>query len=178
MREINTQHKESLLSYATRLDEVSSQENPYFKIGSVIIVGGLLDENDALSDNDLLPLRHFLRICVSLGMRVSDDVSIQACNLKYEDDFIDKPPQADLLFFSWVNKDLNEPDDDKIGGESPLLSLGYTWQGAIAGSDSPLVAMVTDNFTCVGREDIPENYSLLRYKHRPMVYDYPLYQRS
>ena len=64
MREINTQHKESLLSYATRLDEVSSQENPYFKIGSVIIVGGLLDENDALSDNDLLPLRHFLRICV------------------------------------------------------------------------------------------------------------------
>lgn len=134
--------------------------NPYFEVGSIIIVGGLFHEggNDALGCYDLTKLMHVVGELIKQGIKFSDCPDVSVCNLEYGDDFVRDAPQADCLLFAWVNKGVNNPRDRGIGGESDLLKKGHTWEQAISRSNSPLVTMITDNFTCVGADDVPPEY--------------------
>lgn len=134
--------------------------NPYFIVTSLIIVGGLLQEGstDSLSCSDETKLIDIARELMKQGIQFAHDPVVTVCNLEYGDDFLRDSPQADCLLFAWVNKDIENPGDISIGGESPLLKQGHTWQQAISRSNSPLITMITDNWTCVGTDDVPQNY--------------------
>lgn len=131
-----------------------------YQVQSVIIVGGLLDSGNEgeLSFCDKPKLAGYFSSMQFLGVRVSDDVTVDLCNIKYGDDFVRDAPRADSLIFAWVNKGVRGYLSGELDEESELLDMGHSWKAAMERSNSDFIVVNSDNYSCVGQEDVPEKY--------------------
>jgi len=154
--------------------------NPCFEVASIIIVGGRLSSAEgSLSFSDSMKIVHLAGLLVDHGVRFSEDVQMRVCNLEYGDDFIRDVPTADCLIYSWVNKDVDNVSDPEVGGTSPLLKLGHTWKEAIREANAPLIAMATDNSTCIGFEDVPKkSYDCLNPAEATGAIAFPVFRHN
>lgn len=149
--------------------EAVSPRNPWFKISSILIVGGLLakdqtvkgkpinSDSTELCHNDYRLLQNIISELVGMGIRL-ENPTVNLSNALYDDDFVDNPTQRiDLIILSWVNKD--NPDDPTGYFTSPALTEGKTWEGALAKANPFLLAVHgKPEFDCVSEDDIPDFY--------------------
>jgi len=128
-----------------------------FHIKTGLIVGGLLESDGSIADRDADSLETLLWLAKRKTPIQVGDTQWSVSNLEYGDDFIRDTPYTNFLYLSWVNKGMSNPRDPTIGAESPLLEIGHTWKGAIISSRPDFIAIRTDNYTCVGLDDIPQD---------------------
>lgn len=101
---------------------------PVRKIG---IVGGLLDSDGDLSDNDLNVLLRCLDICSEKGIEIDPDVDVVTQDLINDHDFLEQPAPVDMVLFSSIPHNPNGIGGLTVTRQSPHALEPGIWHESL-----------------------------------------------
>lgn len=117
-------------------------------VSRVLMVGGLVG-NPTLSDDDQTYLKVIFANMAKWGARPAADLTIQVMNLRYGQDFLEKPVQTDLVVGARIYWSENQSTahfiDRRMGLQSRKSQDPEAWHKALCASGAWLAVNVHNN---------------------------------